>query len=313
LKRYASAMKGLLCRLVCALAFGHLAAVAAPPPTVPTTAPTAPLQVSTAPANPAGLANSAKAPQRIISLVPSLTEAVCLLQACERLVAVDRHSNWPEAVRHLPTLGGLDDTPLERLVALKPDLVLVPPSSRLIPRLNDLGIATLALPTQSHADVQAALMAVGARLARSDLAAALWADAQEQIQQAAQAIATPLRGRRVYVEVSSEPHAAGPASFIGQTLQRLGLRNITPESAGPFPRLNPEFIVRAEPDVVVAPKAGFERMRSRPGWAAMRALADPACALPPERWELLVRPGPRLGQAAQVLAACLNRTQQARQ
>lgn len=274
--------RGLARGLLWALGFGHAAAMATAPP------------------------------QRIISLVPSLTEAVCLLQACERLVAVDRHSNWPEAVRQLPTLGGLDDTPLERLVALKPDLVLVPPSSRLIPRLNDLGIATLALPTQSHADVQAALLAVGTRLGRSDLAAALWTDAQAQIQQAAQAIATPLRGRRVYVEVSSEPHAAGPVSFIGQTLQRLGLGNITPESAGPFPRLNPEFIVRAEPDVVVAPQAGFERMRSRPGWATMRALADTACALPPDRWELLVRPGPRLGQAAQVLAACLNRTQLAR-
>jgi len=275
-------MRGLMRGLLWALACGHAVAMAAAPP------------------------------QRIISLVPSLTEAVCLLQACERLVAVDRHSNWPESVRQLPTLGGLDDTPLERLVALKPDLVLAPPSNRLIPRLNDLGIATLALPTQSHADVQAALVAIGARLGRSDAAAALWADAQVQIQQAAQAIAAPLRGRRVYVEVSSEPHAAGPASFIGQTLQRLGLGNIAPESSGPFPRLNPEFIVRAEPDVVVAPQAGFERMRSRPGWATMRALADPACALPPDRWEVLVRPGPRLGQAAQVLAACLNRTQLAR-
>lgn len=249
------------------------------------------------------------APQRIISLVPSLTEAVCLMQACERLVGVDRHSNWPESVRKLPTLGGLDDTPLERLVALKPDLVLLPPSSRLIPRLQELGIATLPLPTQNHEDVKAALQAIGARLGRPDGAVKLWADAQAQIQQAAQSIAAPLRGRRVYVEVSSEPHAAGPASFIGQTLQALGMRNIAPESAGPFPRLNPEFIVRAQPDLIVSPLASFERMRQRPGWASLRAVADPACALPPAQWELLVRPGPRLGQAAQVLADCMNRAQ----
>jgi iron complex transport system substrate-binding protein len=224
-------------------------------------------------------------------------------------VGVDRHSNWPESVRQLPTLGGLDDTPLERLVALKPDLVLLPPSSRLIPRLNELGIAALPLPTQSHADVQAALHAIGTRLGRPDLAAKLWADAQAQIQQAAQSIAAPMRGRRVYVEVSSEPHAAGPASFIGQTLQALGLRNIAPESAGPFPRLNPEFIVRAQPDLIVAPQAAFERIRQRPGWSGMAAAAEKACALPPAEWERLVRPGPRLGQAAQVLADCVNRSQ----
>lgn len=265
------------------------------------------------PGHTAAAGSVAAPPQRIISLVPSLTEAVCLLQACERLVGVDRHSNWPESVRQLPALGGLDDTPLERLVALKPDLVLLPPSSRLIPRLKELGITALPLPTQTHADVQAALQAIGARLGRADLATKLWLDAQAQIQQAAQSIPSTLRGRRVYVEVSSEPHAAGPASFIGQTLQALGMRNIAPESAGPFPRLNPEFIVRSEPDLIVAPQASFERMRQRPGWSGLRAVADPACALPPARWELLVRPGPRLGQAAQVLADCMGRPPSAAQ
>jgi len=231
-----------------------------------------------------------------------------MLQACDRLVGVDRHSNWPESVRQLPTLGGLDDTPLERVVALKPDLVLLPPSSRLSTRLQELGIPTLALATQNHADVQAALQAIGARLGRAELAARLWEESQAQIRRAALSVAQALRGRRVYLEVSSEPHAAGPASFMGQTLQALGLSNITPDTGGPFPRLNPEFIVRAQPDIVVAAQAPFERMRQRPGWGGLRALSDPACALPPASWELLVRPGPRLGLAAQTLADCLNRS-----
>lgn len=245
---------------------------------------------------------------RLISLVPSLTETVCLLQACEQLVGVDRHSNWPASVRQLPQLGGLDDTPLEMLVGLRPDLVLLPPSSRLIPRLKELGIEALPLPTQSHADVKAALQAIGARLGRSAQAARLWDDAQQQIQQAAQRIPVAVRGRRVYVEVSTEPHAAGPASFIGQTLRQLGLRNIAPEELGPFPRLNPEFIVRAQPDIVIAQRTSFERMRSRPGWPGLRALDDAACSLPAPRWEVLVRPGPRLGEAADVLAQCLSQS-----
>ena len=65
-----------------------------------------------------------KAPQRVITLLPSLGEIVCELKACDLLVGVDRYSNWPERVKALPKLGGLDDTQLEALVKLKPDLVL---------------------------------------------------------------------------------------------------------------------------------------------------------------------------------------------
>lgn len=266
------------------------------------------LWATVAPAASAAGAPDAATPRRIVSLVPSLTEAVCMLQACDRLVGVDRHSNWPESIRQLPTLGGLEDTPLERLLALKPDLVLVPPSSRLLARLQEMGIPTLALPTQSHADVKSALHIIGARLGRADVAAQLWEESQAHIQRAAESIPAAMRGQRVYLEVSSEPHAAGPASFMGQTLQALGMANIAPTTGNPFPRLNPEFIVRAQPDIIVAPLANFERMRQRPGWGELRALANPACALPPARWELLVRPGPRLGLAAQVLAECLTRS-----
>ena len=56
-------------------------------------------------------------PQRIVSLLPSLTETVCELQACTRLVGTDRFSNWPAAVSALPKLGGLEDSQIERIVS----------------------------------------------------------------------------------------------------------------------------------------------------------------------------------------------------
>ena len=63
------------------------------------------------------------APQRLVSLLPSSTEVVCRLQACDRLVGVDRHSNFPDAVQALPRVGGLGAWSLEALVRLKPDYV----------------------------------------------------------------------------------------------------------------------------------------------------------------------------------------------
>jgi iron complex transport system substrate-binding protein len=115
-----------------------------------------------------------------------------------------------------------------------------------------------------------------------------------------------LRGRSVYFEVESSPFAAGPQSFIGQTLQRLGLHNIVPASLGPFPKLSPEFVVRAQPDIVMAELRNLQDMLRRPGWAALQALQQQQfCAFPSADYELLVRPGPRMGQAAAQLAQCL--------
>ena len=53
-------------------------------------------------------------PQRIVVMLPSLTEMVCELGACDRLVGLDDYSNWPAQVRGLPRLGGLEDTNVER-------------------------------------------------------------------------------------------------------------------------------------------------------------------------------------------------------
>ena len=119
--------------------------------------------------------------------------------------------------------------------------------------------------------------------------------------------APPLRGQRVYFEVSSAPHAAGAASFIGETLARLGMANVVPPALGPFPQLNPEYVVRAGPDIVMASRRELDAMPSRPGWQALRALRDGrSCGFAPGRYELLVRPGPRLGEAALLIADCLH-------
>ena len=65
----------------------------------------------------------ATAPQRVITLLPSLTETVCALEQCARLVGTDRYSNWPALVTTLPTLGGGMDPNIEAIISLKPDVV----------------------------------------------------------------------------------------------------------------------------------------------------------------------------------------------
>jgi iron complex transport system substrate-binding protein len=248
----------------------------------------------------------ARPPMRIVSLLPSLTEAVCELQACRRLVGTDRFSNWPEHVKALPKLGGLEDAQLERIVALRPDLVLAGASSRAIARLEALGIPVLALEARSLDDTRRMLETVAQALGMPGTGTALWQRIDARISAAAQRVPPGLRGRKVYFEVASAPYAAGESSFVGETLGRLGLGNIVPAALGPFPQLNPEYVLRAQPDVVMAADHELATMRKRPGWKDLRALRrHRQCGFTSARYDVLVRPGPRLGEAAEIMADCL--------
>lgn len=245
-------------------------------------------------------------PQRIVSLLPSFTESVCALGACDRLVGTDRFSNWPAIVAKLPKLGGLEDAQIERIVALKPDLVVASNSARVVDRLESLGVRVLVLESRNRADVRRTLAVLAQVLALPGADVRVWARIESELAEAARRVPARLEGRRVYFEIDATPYAAGAGSFIGETLERLGLRNALAAELGPFPRLNPEYVVRLQPDIVVAVARELAAMSSRPGWAALHALRDgQTCALPGERFELLVRPGPRMGQAAFALADCL--------
>jgi iron complex transport system substrate-binding protein len=245
-------------------------------------------------------------PQRIVSLTPALTESVCALGGCDRLVGTDRYSSWPASVLALPKLGGLDDAQLERIVALRPDVVLAVPAARVIERLEALGIRVLVLESKTHADVQRSLQMLATMLGTPAAAAPLWASIERDVDRAAARVPPALRGQRVYFEVDTTPYAAGEGSFIGETLARLGVANVVPASLGPFPKLNPEFIVRAQPDIVMAAAAPLAEMPGRPGWDQLHALRDVrTCGFTPSRYDLLVRPGPRMGEAALQIADCL--------
>lgn len=246
-------------------------------------------------------------PMRIVSLLPSATETVCALQACERLVGVDRFSDWPQQIQALPRVGGLEDAQLERIVALKPDLVLAGPFARAVDRLEALGIVVLVLEAKEISDIRRVLEATAHALGSPGAGETLWRRLNERIDAAAAHVPIRMRGQRVYFEVAPGPFAAGEASFVGQTLERLGLGNIVPAAHGPFPKMNPEFVVRARPDLIMASERDFATMAARPGWVRLEALRSGRhCVFPDEFFPVLLRPGPRLGEAAEAIADCLD-------
>ena len=251
-----------------------------------------------------------RVPQRVVSLLPSLTESVCALGQCARLVGVDRYSNFPDAVRALPQLGGGLDPQVEAVVALKPDVVLISTSSRAGPALEALGLKVVVLEPRTHADVRHVLGVLGQlfQVPAGQGAERVWREIEAALAQAAAALPAAARGQRVYFEVSRGPYGASESSFIGETFTRLGVRNVVPGQLGPFPRLNPEFVLRADPDLILIGNRSMQAMLPFPGWDTLRAVrARRICEFGPEDADTLVRAGPRMAQAAHLLVQCLTR------
>jgi iron complex transport system substrate-binding protein len=244
-------------------------------------------------------------PKRIVTLLPSLTETVCELGACNRLVGVDSFSNWPAQAAQLPRVGGVDDASIEAIVGLKPDVVLLGGTSRAAARLESLGIPVIGLEPRTLNDVHRVLSKVG-RLLQVDRADAVWNRLNADIDAAARGVPQGRRGTRVYFEVGSDGYAASASSHIGEILARLGAVNVVPGHLGSVPKLNPEFVVRADPQLIMVADRTVASLKQRPGWARVRAVRDGrVCGFDPAQNDVIMRPGPRLADAAKLMAACL--------
>ena len=246
-----------------------------------------------------------KPPLRIVSLLPSLTESVCALGKCGALVGVDRFSNWPLSIQELPKLGGMGDINIERIVQLKPDVVLLEKASPAISRLNSLGVRTFALDVKSMGDEERALKKLDTLLGTSESARVL-NQIQKEIMRANKQLSSKGGNISVYFEVNPAPFAAGRDSFIGEILTQLNLINIIPESLGPFPKINPEFVVQAKPDVILLTESTTKDIQKRPGWNSIPAVnRNRICSFTADQNDVLVRPGPRMGDAALIISQCI--------
>ena len=250
-----------------------------------------------------------KSPQRIVSILPSLTETICALGHCKKLVGVDRYSNWPAELQKLPKVGGGLDPNIEAIVALKPDLVLAATSSKAATRLESLGIKVVLLEPKTFNDMQRVINKLGIILGMTEAQySQIWQQINAGVTQVANQIPKSQHQTTVYFEVNRGPYAAGESSFIGETMTRLHLKNIIAADLGPFPKINPELIVRANPQIIMIGSGEAENLLQRPGWASISAIKNKhVCVFSPAQGDILVRPGPRMVEAAQLMAQCLDK------
>lgn len=243
-------------------------------------------------------------PQRIVCLLPSFTETVFALGAGDQVVGVDDYSDYPEATQHLPKLGGLYDTQVERALSLKPDLVLVSESNAALSSLSAGGAAVWAGSPHRFEDVERVIALTGKLLGRPREAAELLARMRAEIA-AVEASVRTVPPVSVYYELDPTPYTVGPSSFIGVLLSKAGGANIVPETLGDFPKINPELVIASNPAVIIG--ASLDEVTRRPGWSDLSAVKTRRVY----EWSgaeahLLSRPGPRLAEGLRALAQRLH-------
>ena len=249
----------------------------------------------------------AQHPMRVVSLLPSTTELICKLGACSRLVGVDQHANHPESIKGLPRMGSLGAWSLEAMVRARPDLVFIPRDPQLAGRLQALGIAHRMIDPQNLSEVQQSFVDVAQSLGMGAAPGQrLWQELQDELLKLKQSLPPAVAGQRVYLEVDSSGVVAGPGSYLGQLIEALGLVNAMAQFQTPYPQVSPESVLRAQPDWLILMADATTPVDQRPGWQRLRAVQQQqVCRYSAREIDVLVRPGPRLDQAARLLADCV--------
>jgi len=244
-------------------------------------------------------------PKRIISVLPSSSETLCAIGACSKLVGVDDYTDYPQQAAKLPKVGGLYNPNIEAMVALKPDLVLVSQYGKLAEPLTQAGITVIAINPETYDEVFGKTLLLGRLVNREAQAKALVLKMRQDIARIEILTKNVVKKPTAYFEIDPTPYSIGPNSFMGVLLTKAGARNIIPASMGDFPKVDPEFIVKANPQLILNVDA--KTVAARPGWNAIGAVkTGRVVALPAGLDTILSRPGPRLPEALRGLAQLIH-------
>lgn len=253
----------------------------------------------------------AKAPSRIISLAPSVTEMLFAIGAGTQVVGVTQFCDFPAEATQKAKVGYANPN-LESLVALEPDLIVAPQEflkPDLIGKLEQLKIPVFILADRTVEDVFAHIQTLGRMLDRSTEATALGMDLRQHIARVKARTQSAAPVRVLYV-LNSEPLiTVGPGSFIDQLIGLAGGVNVAAKSATAYPRLSMEVVLQENPDILIFPTGEAEgisesEQQAWRKWSTLAAVKRNNLRQIPA--DLLNRPGPRIGIALELLADLLH-------
>jgi iron complex transport system substrate-binding protein len=256
-------------------------------------------------------------PLRIVSLAPTATEDLYAVGAGPQVVAVDQDSDYP-ATAPVTKLSGLTPN-LEAIAKYSPDLVIsYQDANGLVAGLKKLGVPVLIEPAAATlADAYAQIDQIGQATGHLTRAHQVVTTMKAQIAAEVRQAGSSHPGLTYYWELTANPYYSVTSStFIGQILGLFGLKSIADAadkaSDGGYPQLSPEYIVKAQPQIIFladnqAADGGQTPavVAKRPGWSAIPAVKDGEVIGLND--DIASRWGPRLPQLVEQIAQAVER------
>jgi iron complex transport system substrate-binding protein len=262
-----------------------------------------------------GLLSAAPA-NRIVSTAPSITEMLYALGLGPRVVGDTTFCTYPAEARNKPKVGTFLQPDYERILSLRPDLVLVIKNPiGVTQKLRSLGLHAEELNQDKVGDILTSIERIGALTGKQAEAAKLAGSLRAQLNDVRQAAATQPRRAALFLVGRSSGTlqgmvGAGPRTFIDELMQIAGASNTLAGSLMQYPNVSLEQILTRDPEVILD-MGDYAHAEGRPGqpeaqilalWAAyprLRAVRDHRVKV--ISTDVLVRPGPRMAEAARVL------------
>ncbi len=260
-------------------------------------------------------------PTKIVSLSPSNTEVLFAVGAGSRVVGVTRYCDYPPEVLgrvgdgSLVVVGGFVDPNVEVIVSLEPDLVLASGDLQLdvVSNLEAKGLTVVALYPRTVEDVVSDVRLAGRIVGSSDKAERLADSMAARIAAVVEGVERTIERPRVYYEVWYDPlMSVGPGTYLNDLIEMAGGVNIFADSKAPYPIVNPETIIEADPEIIIVAKGYMglaleetrSEIRDRPGWGAISAVRNDKVYEVDE--DTLYRHGPRIVDGLEVLARIIH-------
>ena len=255
-------------------------------------------------------------PERIVSLAPSNTELLYALGLGNKVVGVTEVCDFPVEVAKVEKVAGFNSVNLEKIAAVKPDLVLAARGNDIegIRSLRELGIRVFSLDIQSLQQLLQAVDRVGALCGVEAEAARLRRGLDKRIQNVADRLAQAQGKPRVLWGYWSDPvYTAGPGTMIDDVITQAGGFNVASAAERAWPQVGLETILSWAPEVIVTTylptgqdslATEILRLQKTDGWKMVPAISDSRLYYIEADW--LMRPGPRLVNAYEQLARTIH-------
>lgn len=234
------------------------------------------------------VASSEKRYQRIVSIVPSITELIFAAGAGDQLVGVTDYCTYPPEAKAKEKIGSIVVN-YEKVIALKPDVVMS--SEGLVHKTNEelrrTGLRVETFEPQSFEEIAATIRKIGHLTGHTEEAEA---NAREIISRVRK-VEAAVRGKpqpTVFFESTYNPlWTAGPNSFPGDAIRRAGGKNIMIDLKNPWAQVSWEVVLKRDPDIILIAHTHTENMESRAGWSGLKAVkANRVYKVPSEEFVL---------------------------